>query len=124
MRKIVNTVVIVPLALVLLAFALANRRFVTLSFNPFDSGDSALALTLPLFVIIIAAAMLGVLAGGLAVWFGQRRHRKAARWLEAEAAQVRTELAELRRNPAFPVSVSRPGVPPLAIAQDKQHATL
>lgn len=124
MRKIVNTVVIVPLALVLLAFALANRRFVTVSFNPFDSGDSTLALTLPLFVVIIAAGMLGVLAGGLAVWFGQRRHRKAARRLEAEAAQARSELAELRRNPAFPASAPRSGVPPLAIAQDKQHATL
>ncbi len=124
MRKIVNTVVIVPLALVLLAFALANRRFVTLSFNPFDPSDPALALTLPLFVVIIASVMLGVLAGGLAVWFGQRRHRKAVRRLEAEAAQTRAELAELRRNAAFPAPASRPGVPPLAIAQDKQHATL
>lgn len=124
MRKIVNTVVIVPLALVLLAFALANRRFVTLSFNPFDPSDPALALTLPLFVVIIASVMLGVLAGGLAVWFGQRRHRKAVRRLEAEAAQTRAELAELRRNAAFPAPAPQPGVPPLAIAQDKQHATL
>ncbi|GAA3843921.1 LapA family protein [[Pseudomonas] carboxydohydrogena] len=124
MRKIVNTVLIVPLALVLLAFALANRRFVTVSFNPFDSGDPSFALALPLFIVIVAAAMLGVLAGGLAVWFGQRRHRKAARRLEAEAAQARAELAELRRNPAFPAPSPRPGVPPLAIAQDKQHATL
>jgi uncharacterized integral membrane protein len=124
MRKIVNTVVIVPLALVLLAFALANRRFVTLSFNPFDPSDPALALTLPLFVVIIASVMLGVLAGGLAVWFGQRRHRKAVRRLEAEAAQTRAELADLRRNAAFPAPSPRPGVPPLAIAQDKQHATL
>lgn len=124
MRKIVNTVLIVPLALVLLAFALANRHFVTVSFNPFDSSDPALALALPLFIVIIASAMLGVLAGGLAVWFGQRRHRKAARRFEAEAAQTRAELTELRRNPVFPAPVTRPGAPPLAIAQDKQHATL
>ena len=124
MRKIVNTVVVVPLALVLLVFALANRRFVTVSFNPFDPNDAALALTLPLFIVIIASAMLGVLVGGLAVWFGQRRHRKAARRLEAEAAQARFELAELRRNTAFSAPAARPGVPPLAIAQDKQHATL
>ena len=124
MRKIVNTVVVVPLALVLLVFALANRRFVMVSFNPFDPSDTSLALTLPLFIVIIAAAMLGVLVGGLAVWFGQRRHRKAARRLEAEAAQARSELAELRRNAAFSAPPARPGVPPLAIAQDKQHATL
>jgi uncharacterized integral membrane protein len=124
MRKIVNTVVIVPLALVLLAFALANRRFVTVSFNPFDPNDASLALTLPLFIVIIASAMLGVLAGGIATWIGQRRHRKAARRLEAEAAQARAELAEQRRSTAFPVPAPRPAVPPLAIAQDKQHATL
>jgi uncharacterized integral membrane protein len=124
MRKIVNTVVIVPLALVLLAFALANRRFITVSFNPFDPSDPSLALTLPLFIVIIASAMLGVLAGGLAVWFGQRRHRKAARRFEAEATQARAELAELRRNAAFPAPGARPDAPPLAIAQDKQHATL
>jgi uncharacterized integral membrane protein len=124
MRKFVNTVVIVPLALVLLAFALANRRFVTVSFNPFDPNDASLALTLPLFIVIIASAMLGVVAGGIAAWIGQRRHRKAARRLEAEAAQARAELAEQRRNAAFPAPVPRSTVPPLAIAQDKQHATL
>jgi uncharacterized integral membrane protein len=124
MRKFVNTVVVVPLALVLLVFALANRRFVMVSFNPFDPNDASLALTLPLFIVIIAAAMLGVLVGGLAVWFGQRRHRKAARRLEAEATQARSELTELRRNAAFSAPAPRPGVPPLAIAQDKQHATL
>jgi uncharacterized integral membrane protein len=124
MRKFVNTVVIVPLALVLLAFALANRRFVTVSFNPFDPNDASLALTLPLFIVIIASAMLGVVAGGIATWIGQRRHRKAARRLEAEAAQARAELAEQRRNGAFPAPAPRPTVPPLAIAQDKQHATL
>jgi len=124
MRKIVNTVVIVPLALVLLVFALANRRFVMVSFNPFDPNDASMALTLPLFIVIIASAMLGVLVGGLAVWFGQRRHRKAARRLEAEAAQARSELAELRRNAAFPPPMPRPGTSPLAITQDKQHATL
>ena len=124
MRKIVNTVVIVPLALVLLAFALANRRFVTVSFNPFDPDDAVLALTLPLFIVIIASAMLGVLAGGLAVWFGQRRHRKAARRYEAEATQARNELAELWRNVALSAPARQPGVAPLAIAQDKQHATL
>jgi uncharacterized integral membrane protein len=124
MRKIVNTLIIVPLALALLAFALANRRFVMVSFNPFDPSDTSLALTLPLFIVIIASAMLGVLAGGLAVWFGQHRHRKAARRFEAEAAQARNELAELRRNATVLAAAQPPGAPPLAIAQDKQHATL
>jgi uncharacterized integral membrane protein len=132
MRKFVNTVLIVPLALLLLAFALANRRLVMVSFNPFDPSDAALALTLPLFIIIIGAVMTGVLAGGLAVWFGQHRYRKAARHFEAaaqrseaEAAQARNELAELRRNIVFSgtPAAAPPALPP-AMTQDKQRATL
>ena len=40
---------------------------------------------MPLFVVIIAVAILGVGAGGLATWFRQRRWRRAARQHEAEA---------------------------------------
>ncbi|BEV45560.1 LapA family protein [Afipia carboxidovorans] len=121
MRKFVNTVVIVPLALLLLAFALANRRLVMVSFNPFDPSDASLALTLPLFIVIIGAVMTGVLAGGLAVWFGQHRYRKAARRYEDEAAQARNELAELRRVAfsAAPSPAAPPALPPLAVTQDR-----
>ena len=45
-------------------FAVANRHFVTVSFDPFNSERPSFAVTLPLFVLIIAVAILGVLAGG------------------------------------------------------------
>ena len=73
-------VVIVPIAIALLAFAFANRQIVTVSFDPLPSGDvPAFAVSLPLFVVLILTAMLGVVAGGVAVWFAQGRHRRAAR---------------------------------------------
>src|SRR3569623_2097543 len=112
MRKFVNTVVIVPLALVMLAYALANRRFVTVSFNPFDPNDASLALTLPLYIVIIASAKQGEEAGGFASWSGQRRLRKAAGRVVAEAAQAGAELAEQRRIAAFRAPAPRPTVPP------------
>ncbi|MBY0381797.1 MAG: lipopolysaccharide assembly protein LapA domain-containing protein [Xanthobacteraceae bacterium] len=129
MRKIINAIVIVPLALVLLAFAVANRRFVVVSFNPFDSADLSMALNLPLFIVIIASAILGVIAGSCVTWFGQRHWRRAARRHEAEVADARLQLADLRLKLAPPVALTRPSGPSVrpsypAIGQDKQGATL
>ncbi|MBX9711273.1 MAG: LapA family protein [Xanthobacteraceae bacterium] len=136
MGKILKTLVIMPLALLLLAFAVANRQLVMVSFDPFDSSDSSLALTLPLFIVIIAAAILGVIAGGIATWFGQRRWRRAARRHEAEARDARQKLAEWNAHvPLAPSGHDRlapvaqapagsyPGAP-LAIGQDKGGAAL
>jgi uncharacterized integral membrane protein len=130
MRKILNAIVIVPLALILLAFAVANRRFVVVSFNPFDSDDLSMALTLPLFIIMIGAAIVGVIVGSCATWFGQRHWRRAARRHEAEAQDARQQLADLRLKLAPPIVPGRAGmggsVQPSnpAIGQDKQNATL
>jgi type II secretory pathway pseudopilin PulG len=53
-------------------------------------------VTLPLFVLIIAVAIVGVVAGGTATWFRQRHWRRAARQHEADARQMRAQLADLR----------------------------
>jgi uncharacterized integral membrane protein len=97
MRKFFNAVVVIVLGAIFVVFAVANRHLVTVSFDPFGSADPAFDLPpLPLFVIIIAAVVLGVLAGGLATWFRQRRWRRAARQHEADARQARAQLADLR----------------------------
>src|ERR1700723_3976227 len=95
MRKFLNAVVLIPLGVI---FAVANRHDVTVSFDPFNSNDPALGVTLPLFVVIIAVAILGVVAGGSATWFGQRRWRRAARQHEADARKLRAQLADWRAN--------------------------
>ena len=92
MFRFLKLVVIVPIAIALLAFAFANRQFVTVSFDPFPSGDvPAFAISLPLFVVLILTAMIGVVTGGGAVWFAQGRHRRAARRARAEADRWRVE---------------------------------
>lgn len=126
MRKFFTALVVIPLGLFFVIFAVANRHLVTVSFDPFNSVTPTVAVTLPLFVVIIAVAMLGVLAGGMATWFRQRRWRRSARQHEADARQMRTQLADIRsqtareqRYPALPQG----GIYGSA-GRDKQGATL
>jgi uncharacterized integral membrane protein len=129
MRKFLSALVVIPLGLVLVIFAVANRHFVTVSFDPFMASDPALSVTLPLFLLLILVAAIGVVAGGCAVWFGQRRWRRAARRNEAEARAARGELADLRAQTAPKPEPQRLPVPSGvglygAIGRDKQRATL
>jgi uncharacterized integral membrane protein len=96
MRKFLSAVILIPLGLIFIVFAVANRHFVTVSFDPFNSTDPAIQFSLPLFVLIIAVAIVGVIAGGCATWFGQRRWRRAARQHEADARAANAQLADLR----------------------------
>lgn len=90
-RKILNLLVVAPLAVILIIFAVANRHVVTVSFDPFEATN--LSLSLPLFVVILLSAIAGVIAGSAATWFRQRHWRQAARRYEAEALQAQRERA-------------------------------
>jgi uncharacterized integral membrane protein len=130
MRKFLTALVVIPLGLILMVFAVANRHFVTVSFDPFVSNDPSFSVTLPLFLLLIVVAALGVLAGGCAVWFGQRHWRRAARRHDADARAARGELADLRAQAAtarpepqrlpVPSGVGLYG----PVGRDKQRATL
>jgi uncharacterized integral membrane protein len=130
MRKFLTALIVIPLGLILVAFAVANRHFITVSFDPFISDDPSLSITLPLFLLLILVAALGVLAGGSAVWFGQRRWRRAARRNDAEARAARAELANLRAQAtaAKPESQRLPAPSGMGlygpVGRDKQRATL
>jgi uncharacterized integral membrane protein len=92
LRKIVTWIIIIPLAAVFIAFAVANRQAATVSFDPFSSTSPAYAATLPLFAVIFAALILGVLIGGVATWFGQSKWRRSARKRDAELRTLQQEI--------------------------------
>ena len=102
MRKFFTALVLIPLGLLFIVFAVANRHLVTVSFDPFNASDPSVGFTLPLFVAIIAVAIVGVAAGGLATWFRQRHWRRTARQCEADARRAQAQLAELRTSAMTP----------------------
>ena len=112
-RKIIAAVILVPLAVVIIAFAVANREVVAVSLDPFSAEHPAASLTLPLFALVIVLLILGVLIGGIAAWLRQSKWRRTARRLEREIADLHLEIGALKRTANIPdTGVNAPAAPP------------
>jgi uncharacterized membrane protein len=103
MKRFLKLLFWVPLAIailvVIVAEAEANRHYVTIYLDPLARlfAEEGTEITVRLFVVILAAIMLGVLIGSVVTYFEQGRHRRAARTARADAESLRTELARLAR---------------------------
>jgi uncharacterized integral membrane protein len=97
-RKIVTAIIVVPLLAVIVAFAVANRQTVTVSFDPFSSAAPAYAVILPLWVVIFLILIFGVLIGGAAAWIRQGKWRRSARRLDGEVRALHEEMDAIRRR--------------------------
>ena len=112
-RKIIAAVILVPLAVIIIAFAVANRQIVTVSLDPFSAEHPAASLTLPLFALVIVLLILGVLIGGIAAWLRQSKWRRTARRLEREIADLHIEIEALKRTAGVSsASVNTPAAAP------------
>jgi uncharacterized integral membrane protein len=95
MRKFLKALILVPLALLIIVFAVANRQFVTFTLDPF--GDQTLSFSLPLFALAFILVIIGVIIGGVAAWLRQHKWRRAAHQLDRELSAVRAERDSLKR---------------------------
>ena len=97
-RNIVRVLVLVPLALIIAMFAVANRAPVLIGFDPFGAQPPMFAFVSPLFLALMVALILGVIVGGVAAWMSQGPKRRRARRLAAELKASRAEVEALRRQ--------------------------
>ncbi|NUB44195.1 LapA family protein [Fertoebacter nigrum] len=96
---------LIALALSLLTVALANRAPVVVKTLPDDMAaflGFGWSMELPLFVVIFAGIVAGLLIGFLWEWFREHKHRAAAATKAREVAQLRREVASLRDAKAQP----------------------
>ena len=92
--RIIRMLFIALLALVLIVLALANRGPVTVRALPenFDGWlGSAWAMTVPLFLLIFVAILIGVVLGLVWEWLREAQ-------LRAESARRARDIAELERE--------------------------
>ena len=102
LNRIVTVLDFIPLAIVLIALAVANRAPVAFTIDPFNPGNPGLTITLPLFVFLFAALALGLVLGSLATWLRQGRYRKAARKRETASTTAQVPARPAGNNPALP----------------------
>jgi uncharacterized integral membrane protein len=96
MKSFFKALILVPIALLVVLFSVANRAPVRVSFDPISRDAPHFAFDIPLFAVVLAAIAAGVLIGGLASWLAQGKHRKAARRNRREAETLRGEAQMLR----------------------------
>ncbi len=106
-----------PLIVVAVVFAIANREPITLDLWPLEASPR-----LPLFVILLACVAFGLAVGGLATWLSAAPARQRAR-------QARRRVAELEREAARSVAAAadsgQPGLPaPEPAPEPKRRSAL
>jgi uncharacterized integral membrane protein len=97
-RKIAAIVILVPLVLLIMTFAVANRAPVTVSLDPFGALPPMFSATSPLFVILLIVLTAGVIIGGVAAWARQSKWRRRARRLAADLKAAHAETEALRQQ--------------------------
>jgi hypothetical protein len=100
MRKYAKAVVLIPLGIVILVFALANRQTVVFSLDPFAAADpnAALVFAMPLFALAFILVAIGVVIGGVVTWFKQGKWRRMARHSDSEVRALRAANEILKRD--------------------------
>ena len=100
--KYLSWIIILGLALALGAFAIHNHQSVSLDLWPLPLGEVRVAV----FVLVLAAAFVGFILGGLCAWIGGAASRRAARQKVRALETERRKVEEIRaRLPAPPARV-------------------
>ena len=115
MRKFIAAIILIPLAILMVMFAVANREYVAISLDPFSANAPALTVQVRLFLLLLIALIAGVFAGGVAAWLAQSKWRRATRRLDRELRTARAETEDARRRLAAAQAASpAPAIPTIA----------
>ncbi len=97
-NRIIAFIILVPLAIVIVALAVANRAPVTVSFDPINKADPLFVVHVPLYLLMLLLLIAGVLIGGAVAWLKQGRWRRQSRRLAFELRGVNNENRDLKQR--------------------------
>lgn len=98
-----SRLVFIPVAVIVVIFAVMNRGSVTVSLWPLPYD-----IVIPLFVAVLGAAAAGALLGGGVVWFGIVKWRFRARAGARRTKALERELAAVRPHEDEPMTAAAP----------------
>lgn len=107
MLAFLKALILLPVAVLIILLAVANRNPVVLSFDPSGNGAPELGVAAPLFAFLFGALVLGVFLGGIGSWLASGKHRRARRVSSREIGRLHAEADRLRAN----LASTRPALP-------------
>ena len=91
--KILSRVLFVLFVLIGVLIAVSNSQPVELALWPLPHQ-----VVMPVYLLVVALLLLGVLAGLVLGWWGGRHHRRRAREASADVARLGREVQRLRET--------------------------
>ncbi len=89
--KRLSWILTLPLMVVAVVFAIANREAVMLDLWPL-----AMTIQAPLFILVLGSVVVGLLIGAVIAWFSAGATRRRAREARHHADELEREVARLR----------------------------
>lgn len=106
LKGIFNWIVGLPVAVVGIGFAIANREWVTVSFDPLNRAQPFATVTMPLWALFFCGVLLGIFVGWFVAWRGNAKHRRATR--DAKIELVRAQQAHEREKRDLQAAAASP----------------
>jgi fructose-specific phosphotransferase system IIC component len=89
LKGIFKAAIGLPIAAAGIAFAVANRQWVTVSLDPVNRVHPLAKIDMPLWALFFCGVFFGIFAGWLVAWVGNSRYRRATR--EAKIELIRAQ---------------------------------
>lgn len=97
-RRIINWAIGLPIAVIVIAFCVANRQWIEISFDPFSKAAPFATMYMPLWALFFGGIFFGMIAGWIACWFGQGKWRRAAKEARVDLQRAQDEAQRLKRD--------------------------
>jgi hypothetical protein len=96
LRRFLKWLIGVPVLVLAIGFAVANRKFVSISFDPFSQDAPFASIPMPLWGLFFVGMITGVLMGWVGCWLAQGKWRKRAREQDATIRKLSAERDNLK----------------------------
>ncbi len=98
LRRILRWAIGLPIAILVIAFAVANRQWITVSLDPFSRDAPFASIDIPLWTLFFCGIFFGLIAGWIACWFAQGKWRKSAKEARRELVRSQSETSQMQRE--------------------------